>query len=912
MCRVLILMTSGQSSSRGPLLGVLFLVLAAGLVFTAVHFLKTDDPAPHEFAAQGGDTGTEKGPASAVRDPVNPPPRENEIEGAFQVRCCGLGGPTDPIAGALVRATPMLGVKPLTDKVIEMRTDAKGMVVFDGLRHDNYEVLAHPEGYYPLQVNGVHQGDKIEFSFSDPIRFRGVVLSAEDRSPVKNAVISCFSGLDADLVSDKLRTAIREGKDPATVDDYDRNWPRYTMELRTDKDGSFEFAGVPSGFTLVIEIFHQFYDPLSDRVLLGTDQDFEREYLLLKRTSLFGKVIDDVTDKPMANVTVKATEGGIPLQVIDTFGGSGADIYECVTDAEGNYRFDNIARGDQHLHVEVPGYALYAESFTATQTEPMEKLIRLRKGATISGRVINAANQPVPGALVLWRYPEAELFAGISAGEENAVATAADGTFQVLDAPVGRSFNLIVSHPDYMKGRNDSVVLEAGESLTDLEILLSRGGAISGVVQTSSREPIPGATITAQPVQPAGPAMGKVISKADGTYLIENTKPGVYKLVCEAAGYCQAENNNVRDMATDVSFFLVREAVLAGRFIDATDGSPVKKAQVRYKRAGADRKWEIQTAFFQDEDGDFQIKGISTGTWEFEVTAEGYADFRLESVAFAEGEQKTDQVLRLSRGAAAVGRVKSTEGKPIASAIVRFENLEKFSSSDREYYRLQTKSNANGEYHMANLRPGRYQCWAAHPKYARMEPVEVTILDGPETLFDIEVSAPGKLRLFVRDENGNPLPGARAFLFPGNSPVESARPVTGPGGVQGLQLPDNSRDAFGQEDDADSISRQYVEVPESGELLWRRKEPGEYTLWVQANGYYKYSSKLSLPAGRMTLHEASLVVVAPGEDPNAKQPKPEARGGKGKNAGEEGAEGKKGKKKNKGEGKPEGDGSGDG
>ena len=50
----------------------------------------------------------------------------------------------------------------------------------------------------------------------------------------------------------------------------------------------------------------------------------------------------------MANVLVRATEGGVPVEMIARFGG-GADIWEDVTDENGAFSFDGVPRTSYSL-----------------------------------------------------------------------------------------------------------------------------------------------------------------------------------------------------------------------------------------------------------------------------------------------------------------------------------------------------------------------------------------------------------------------------------------------------------------------------------------------------------------------------------------------------------------------------------
>jgi len=138
---------------------------------------------------------------------------------------------------------------------------------------------------------------------------------------------------------------------------------------------------------------------------------------------------------------------------------------------------------------------------------------------------------------------------------------------------------------------------------------------------------------------------------------------------------------------------------------------------------------------------------------------------------------------------------------------------------------------------------------------------------------DISLERPAKLRLIVRDESGGAVPGARAMLFQGKSPIESAERVVGAGGV-GVKMENPvSRSGIMSLSDAAARANGFnTPVPDSGEVVWHRKEPGEWTLWVTAAGYYKYQQKLTLLPGKELIQEAVLEHIAEGADPR-KPPK---------------------------------------
>lgn len=870
-------MTASNRSSRGSALVVIVLLLVAvALAAAAFLILRDRDPdsslgsAAKSEAFGGKPDAAAKDDASAARRQaglLDSGPKKADKVIAFTVVCFGPDGATQPIANAEVHASPAIptGIDFKNETIV--RTDAAGVAQFTDMPYPIYDVSVAPDGYVPLRLRGAKDTKRLEFVFRRGTPFSGVLTSAENDAPVAGAYLQIRSDFGLGAVAMRIQAALRQGVDPADIEGHDTlsNAQAYfRTEAMTDAQGRFSVTAIPVGTQVDVTIDHDNFDPLKDKFDAKESSPVEKNYVLVPRTEVFGKVLADESGEPIVGAKVQAGESGIPPSAIAFFGTGNATIYESVTDANGAYRLKRIPRGKQSLYVRYPGYTDYVASFDVFAAEPYQHDIRLKRSATLIGQVVDSANNPLEGVDIYWFLPVAMMLgrSGLS-GEPNA-RSAADGTFQLHGLPVTRQFSVLARHADFVEVQQDSFVLQPGEEMAGVTIMMNRGGQITGTVVDSMRQPLAGAKIVARPVNPAGQPLAPITTGPDGTFVIDNTQPATFEVACEAPGYVKATNSNVRDFATGVQFVLVKEAIYSGRFLD-TDDKPLTKFRVRIRPSESFGRQEVRTEPIRDKEGKFVIKNLGPGLWDFEFSADGTTPLVLSRIALREGELMEDQELHAQDGASIGGVAKSTSGRPIAGGLVRMEFLESFSTSDKTYTTLQASTNSNGEFEVKNLLPGRYKVWCAHPAFAPSGEREVVVEEGPRTQIDFSLPKPASLRLVVRDREGNTVPSAQAWLFKGNSPLDSSEKIVRDGMV-GLQLPktDPGREGFGAIGLPTSHGGPKIPVGETGEITYSRREPGEWTIWVMAEGYYKYTAHITLNAGEESVHESALMKLQSG------------------------------------------------
>ncbi len=868
-------MNTHAPATRGNALAWLVLLLVA-LALAAAAFVfwsgdsKLDAGHGKSEAAKSAASTAEGESAVASRKPSVPEPIEaqrSEKGISFSVLCLGPGGASEPLSQIEITAAPSRATGRDLDHQVTARTDDKGVAQFSSLPYTLYEVDASPAGFVPLTA-GAKDGQRVELLFRKGPPLTGIVTDSVSGAPIPDAWVRIRSDFGYGLVARRMQMALRQGvaRDEITgAEGLDQANAIFQFSATTDAQGRFTVHAVPSGTKSVVSIDHDEFDPYVELVDVKDSTPQERTFALLPRTEIFGKVVADDTGEPIPGAKVLAGEDGLPVKAILMFGAGSAAIYESVSDANGNYRLKKISRGKQHLNVQYPGYEEYNGSFEVSGKDAFEHEIRLKRAAGISGQVLDNANNPIEGVSLYWMPADANVMGTAAFPKDPHARTAADGTFKLRKVPVGKVFDVVAKHPQFVTVKQDHFLLQPGEEMSGVQVVMNRGGQITGEVLDSMRQPIAGAIIVANPVKPFGSPLSPVTSAPDGSFVVSNTQPAMFEVTCEAPGYVKAATSNVRDFATGVQFLMVKEAIYSGRFVDGS-GEPIKKFRIRIRPSERAGDRALRTEPVRNKEGNFEIKGLAPGLWDFEFTAENVTPLVLLRIAVREGERIENQDLRVEAGASVGGVVKSLSGKPIQAALVRMEFLESFSEADKSYADLQTSTNSSGEYEIKHLLAGRYKMWVTHPAFAPSGDRELVVEYGPRVQSDFNLPKPSSLRLIVRDLDGNTVPGARAFLFKGDSPLDSAEKVS-KGGMVGLKLPvtDPAKDGIGSVTGGGaSRGGPFTPVGETGEASFTRKEPGDWTLWVMADGYYKYTARLALESGKESVHEAAMLKLEPG------------------------------------------------
>lgn len=227
---------------------------------------------------------------------------------------------------------------------------------------------------------------------------------------------------------------------------------------------------------------------ISDRILR-----FEVTSAGAEKGGLRGRVTDDLG----------AGLEGVSLKLSGFVPGSGARNLTASSEADGSFAFQIASQGVFNLEVEHEGYAPHIATGLRPDAGPLE--VVLKRLATVSGVVVSlASGEPVAGAVVKPVYADSEirfdrLMAGLIQGGAASSKATADGTFVLPNVNPGR---LRVRAEASGFGPSFSRELEVGpgEEIQGVQVALSEGGSLRGVVLTPEGLPVGYASVRAHEI----------------------------------------------------------------------------------------------------------------------------------------------------------------------------------------------------------------------------------------------------------------------------------------------------------------------------------------------------------------------------------------------------------------------------
>jgi protocatechuate 3,4-dioxygenase beta subunit len=340
-----------------------------------------------------------------------------------------------------------------------------------------------------------------------------------------------------------------------------------SLSFRSEADGRFRAEGLEAGTYQITVTAAGFAPPPVQSADTGAEGvNFD----LVPNARILGRCVDDQTGRPIPSFTVGLgstyEQNSVPHHLRRSFS---APKYP-----DGTFEYVDVRPGNYFLIAEAPGYAGgRSNQVTVGQADKREGVeIRMVKGATIVGRVMDSQNKPVADATVSLEVPATNdpggLFMSLIAKQlrrdVKEARTGSDGTFRLENVLDGK-FALKVRHPDY--GPFDDVgsfEVGKGGEITRPDVILRRGASVFGRVVKPDGAPDPQAMIQIAPVGAGG--MGganqrQAATDADGRYEVRGLTPGEYQVILAQRGgvidlgslIMQAQANAVRNGTAPVS-----------------------------------------------------------------------------------------------------------------------------------------------------------------------------------------------------------------------------------------------------------------------------------------------------------------------------------------------------------------------
>ncbi|MFC1735588.1 carboxypeptidase regulatory-like domain-containing protein [Candidatus Hydrogenedentota bacterium] len=482
------------------------------------------------------------------------------------------------------------------------------------------------------------------------------------------------------------------------------------------------------------------------------------------------------------------TVGGAPVKALHLGGWSEpldldeAPVTKTKSSPDGSFEFTHLADGSYVLFATAEGLVGHGRGYVNSYYNyPQSFDIILGPAASIAGTVVGPDGGPVADAKVV---PVVR-----KGGGQYGNDTVTSISWVPTDSAGKFVMNELVAGEYTIQARAEGFAPKSLEKVktgtTDLRIVLTAGGRISGIV-TQAGHPAEG--IKAVAVNTSGMGYGS-LGKREETTVDEN---GSYELSALAEGkyYVAVWGDELSaKMQTDISlsdgehkgnvnFELVENGALSGTVFEAETGEPLINVMVMCNQDGQ----SLSSMYFTDPDkakvhtdleGKYRFDSIPPGSYSVRVAKAG--DFippnwdEREAARVESGQETTGVDIELHRGAVAGITVRSEEGEPISMAMVSLQSTD---PADRYGYSGSLPMGEDvggGRYQIKGIRPGTFRVIASKRGYAQGKSEDINIA-GPTDRPNLEIVLPRGLVVtgMVIDENGAGIEGARLRFRPRN------------------------------------------------------------------------------------------------------------------------------------------------
>lgn len=595
-------------------------------------------------------------------------------------------------------------------------TDERGALRFDGLR-PGIARIASDRGS-SLQEIEIRSGETKEMVLTIPsgVEIRGRVLDLE-RQPVAGASVwlSWPSGRP------------RSGRLAARADE------RGKFVLQDIQEDQLVGARAPG------------HSPSSLRMVDRTSGAIEVELVLPGKGSVVEGCVFDPTGAPVVGARVEVSElRPHPLRFEGTsFAAFPAAAGLGRSDGNGRFRITDAAAGSCEIVVRAKGFAWAHTPLEIPGGGTVQRDIRLSRGASLSGRVLDAGEKPVAG-IPLWIVPPADPSpqATIGRSEEYVGSTDSNGRFRVEALPAERTEFVVES--DALGRASTSIELSEGIEST-WEARLSRGSTVSGRVVDAQGQSLPQWFVNARFGKKQGIREDEVQwlgwhagtrSEADGGFVLLNCPPDIPLRVAVSSpdkpGQEIAWIDDVKAGAEGVEIRVGDDAqpsaFLIGRVLDA-GGRPLGDAGIlAHQTLGVSVFLHARTDAVT---GKFRVGPLPPGVYRITVQANGQSDLETPPEVLAQGAEVDLGDVRLPESGTVLVHLQSKDGAPAGDV-----SLSIYGEGRRPVALLTITENIARSHH---LPVGSYRL-AVHENERVTQQVSFSVSSDHETQLDVMLS----------------------------------------------------------------------------------------------------------------------------------------------------------------------------
>ena len=429
---------------------------------------------------------------------------------------------------------PIVGGKLWLDQGVELTTDSDGKFHYEGIPAGDHVIAAITPGYERRRYlfdTSMQENAAVVLRTRPGGAVYGRVID-EEGNPIPNASVG-------NTGSGKVKAL-------------------QARFAATDRDGSFVRDGMVFGFPYRLKAFAEGYEE-SPRQYVSVHEDIETKDLVF--------VLKKISDTPEAYITPGAIdqrflsgtvldEEGAPLEDVEVrwLSSNLYDYTETVsTNADGKFEIPEADDREGYVLAETETYVPLLLPVTAGELKNLE--LKLNRGMTMNGRVVDAKGQAIEGAYVMRRKDER--------GKRTLwftswrTVTDENGAFEI------QGLDPALPIVDILKqGYTNIRELKLSAEENPQTITMLAGGALAGRVELPDGSPAQEFAILVKSTSIAKDNSGSMyagyrnigihFAESDGYFVVSDIPAGRdYKLVATAHGYADAVLDPVRAITLD-------------------------------------------------------------------------------------------------------------------------------------------------------------------------------------------------------------------------------------------------------------------------------------------------------------------------------------------------------------------------
>lgn len=575
--------------------------------------------------------------------------------------------------------------------------------------------------------------------------------------------------------------------------------------VKTDASGAFRITEIPHGGPYELRVAAPKCGTIRiPGIALDRNEKREVGTLWLDPSVRVTAQVRTWSDQPVAGAVVEA----FAVAQADNFdwtkafaqmGQAPVAVGRATTDTEGKAVFPELATGRWTFTATKEGFARSGRSGISVRpdVEPPAVKLYLGTGHPLSGRVVDSAKTPLPGALVL-TGPPATAWDLSSAPLRARTTTDAQGHYEFAAIDAGDTA-ILVGRPGGIPSQVATVRIP---NVKQFDVVLKGTASVSGTVtEKDGGKPIEAAIVRAWSWGGGGSNMAEATTDAQGKYTLSVIEGTLGNFTTEKDGWVPADDPSkaqtqspIREGETQTRDLKMRPGAKISGVVKGPDG-PLAGAKVwvhlgnnmqgwTQKSANTDAagNYEVASlppgkALVRAEFAGFYMKDFPDNYWMV-MQQPGPSPFKVDVV---EGGAATKDV-EMARGSAVEGRVEGPEG-PLAGARV-------YSPTD---YEGGVITGADGAFRIEGVKPSPttalFAVLEGYAPAATNKPFAVAA-DQPTTNIVLKMVRVGVVKGTVTVADGSPIKDAQVRVASWQDRQEFQGPMPYyPGNQQGVAAP---------------------------------------------------------------------------------------------------------------------------